>query len=140
MLRCCVVNYLMVCIWYKVFNDGYWYDDSLCFVEDYLFWIELVLYGYIFCNFKDKLFKFCRVGDFYKCCGFVKLFNEFRVWFRVLRKFKCMFLYNLFYVILVLILRLMFVSIVKLVYKFDCYYLEKFIKYWCFLVLLFFII
>ena len=127
--RRCAVNHPTVCIRYKVFNDGHRYDDSLRFVEDYLLWIELASHGYIFCNLKDKLLKFRRVGDFYKRRGFVKSFNEFRARFRALRKLKRMSLYNLFYATSVLILRLMPASIVKLAYKLDRHYLEKFIKH-----------
>ncbi|TPV56078.1 glycosyltransferase [Aestuariibacter sp. GS-14] len=127
--RRCAVNHPTVCIRYRVFNDGHRYDDSLRFVEDYLLWIELASHGYIFCNLKDKLLKFRRVGDFYKRRGFVKSFNEFRARFRALRKLKRMSLYNLFYAVSVLILRLMPASVVKLAYKLDRHYLERFIKH-----------
>lgn len=127
--RRCTINHPTVCIRYKVFTDGYRYDDSLRNTQDYFLWIELAAQGYIFCNLKDKLLMFRRVNDFYKRRGLTKSLNEFRARLRAMRVLKRFTPYNLLYACLVLGLRMMPSTLVKMAYKLDRHLLEKFIKH-----------
>lgn len=127
--RRCTINHPTVCIRYKVFTDGYRYDDALQNTQDYFLWIELAAAGYIFCNLKDKLLRFRRVNDFYKRRGLIKSLNEFRARFRAMRWLKRMTPYNLFYACMVLGLRMMPSGVVKMAYKLDRHLLEKIIKH-----------
>ncbi|WP_083271855.1 glycosyltransferase [Alteromonas lipolytica] len=127
--RRCTINHPTVCIRYKVFADGYRYDDALQNTQDYFLWIELAAAGYIFCNLKDKLLRFRRVNDFYKRRGLIKSLNEFRARVRAMRWLKRLTAYNFFYACLVLGLRMMPSGIVKMAYKLDRHILEKFIKH-----------
>lgn len=69
------------------------------------------------------------MNNFYKCRGLIKFINEFKVWWYVMVKFKCLMFYNVFYVCGVLMLCIMLGNVVKWVYKFDRYFFERFGKY-----------
>ena len=127
--RRCTINHPTVCIRYKVFTDGYRYDDALQNTQDYFLWIELAAAGYIFCNLKDKLLRFRRGNDFYKRRGLIKSLNEFRARFRAMRWLKRLTPYNLVYACMVLGLRMMPSGVVKMAYKLDRHLLEKIIKH-----------
>lgn len=127
--RRCTINHPTVCIRYKVFADGYRYDDTLQNTQDYFLWIELAHAGFIFCNLKDKLLRFRRVNDFYKRRGLRKSLNEFRARLRAMLCLKRLTPYNLLYACMVLGLRMMPSGVVKMAYKLDRHMLEKLIKH-----------
>lgn len=127
--RRCSVNHPTVCIRFQIFADGYRYDDKLGNTQDYFLWIELAAKGYIFCNLKDKLLKFRRVNDFYKRRGLTKSFNEFRARMTAMKTLKRLTFYNTVYACMVLGLRMMPSSVVRLAYKLDRHLLEKLMKH-----------
>ena len=126
--RRCSLNHPTVVIRYSVFQDGHRYDSSLRNTQDYFLWIELASHGYIFRNLKDRLLKFRRVNNFYKRRGLIKSLNEFKARLSAVVKLKQYSFYNVFYAFAVLALRMMPGKVVKLAYKLDRRYLEKFGK------------
>lgn len=126
--RRCSLNHPTVVIRYSVFQDGHRYDSSLRNTQDYFLWIELASHGYIFRNLKDRLLKFRRVNNFYKRRGLTKSINEFKARLSAVVKLKQFSFYNVFYAFAVLALRMMPGKVVKLAYKLDRRYLEKFGK------------
>jgi len=126
--RRCSLNHPTVVIRYSVFQDGHRYDSSLRNTQDYFLWIELASHGYIFRNLKDRLLKFRRVNNFYKRRGLTKSLNEFKARLSAVVKLKQYSFYNVFYAFAVLALRMMPGKVVKLAYKLDRHYLEKFGK------------
>ena len=126
--RRCSLNHPTVVIRYNVFQDGHRYDSSLRNTQDYFLWIELASHGYIFRNLKDRLLKFRRVNNFYKRRGLTKSLNEFKARLSAVVKLKQYSFYNVFYAFAVLALRMMPGKVVKLAYKLDRRYLEKFGK------------
>lgn len=126
--RRCSLNHPTVVIRYSVFQDGHRYDSSLRNTQDYFLWIELASHGYIFRNLKDRLLKFRRVNNFYKRRGLTKSINEFKARLSAVVKLKQFSFYNVFYAFAVLALRVMPGKVVKLAYKLDRRYLEKFGK------------
>ncbi|GGW72838.1 glycosyl transferase [Alteromonas halophila] len=127
--RRCSLNHPTVVLRYQVFHDGYRYDSDLNNTQDYFLWIELASQGYVFRNLKDKLLNFRRVNDFYKRRGFSKSVNEFRARLRAMRQLSRLSLFNLVYACGVLTLRVMPAKLVKLAYRIDRHFLERFVKH-----------
>lgn len=127
--RRCSLNHPTVVIRYNVFRDGFRYDDKLRNTQDYFFWITLAANGYIFRNLKDRLLNFRRVNNFYKRRGFSKSLNEFKARILAIKELKQFSPFNLLYACGVLSLRLMPGKVVKLAYKLDRHFLERFGKH-----------
>jgi glycosyltransferase involved in cell wall biosynthesis len=127
--RRCTINHPTVAIRTRVFKEGFRYDARRMNTQDYFLWIDLAAHGYQFRNLREKLLKFRRVNDFYKRRGLIKSLNEFKARFIAMKKLRRYSLFNAFYAIGVLCLRLMPSKVVKLAYKFDRILLEKIIKH-----------
>ncbi|MEW9799714.1 glycosyltransferase [Alteromonas sp. CYL-A6] len=127
--RRCTLNHPTVAIRYQVFYDGIRYDADLKNTQDYFLWISMAKKGYVFRNLKDKLLRFRRVNDFYKRRGLSKSLNEFRARVHAMRALRRTTLFNLCYACAVLGLRMMPAKIVKLAYRVDRHFLERFIKH-----------
>jgi glycosyltransferase involved in cell wall biosynthesis len=127
--RRCSLNHPTVVVRYNVFTDGHRYDGQLRNTQDYFLWIRLASKGYVFRNLKDRLLKFRRVNNFYKRRGLSKSLNEFKARLYAIKALRQYSFYNLFYACGVLSLRIMPGKVVKLAYKVDRHFLERFGKH-----------
>lgn len=125
----CSINHPTVAIRFSVFEKGYRYREDLMNTQDYFFWADLAAAGFKFANLKQKLLKFRRVNDFYKRRGFSKSINEFKARFYTMKVLKKYSLGNIVYAFAVLGLRLMPAKVVKIAYKIDRYFLNKWVKH-----------
>lgn len=125
----CSINHPTVAIRFSVFEQGFRYREDLMNTQDYFFWAELAAAGFKFANLKQKLLKFRRVNDFYKRRGFSKSINEFKARFYTMKVLKKYSVGNVVYAFAVLGLRLMPARIVKVAYKIDRYFLNKWVKH-----------
>ncbi|MBU2977833.1 glycosyltransferase [Alteromonas sp. C1M14] len=123
--RRCAMNHPTVAFRYDIFHKGFRYNSELMNTQDYFFWIRLAKEGVIFRNLKDRLLAFRRVNDFYKRRGFSKSINEFRARIAAMRTLNKLSLWNLFYALSVLAIRMLPPKLVKLAYKLDRVLLEK---------------
>lgn len=123
--RRCAMNHPTVAFRYEIFRQGFRYNSELMNTQDYFFWICLAKEGIIFRNLKDRLLAFRRVNDFYKRRGFSKSVNEFRARISAMRTLDKFSLWNLFYALSVLAIRMLPAKLVKLAYKLDRVLLEK---------------
>ena len=121
----CSINHPTVAIRFKVFKDGFRYNEALRNTQDYFLWIELAAAGYQFANLGKKLLQFRRVNDFYKRRGLTKSFNEFKARFYAMKALKRYTVGNVVYALSVLLLRLMPSKVVKLAYKLDRFLLAR---------------
>lgn len=125
----CSMNHPTVAMRFRVFETGHRYRASLRNTQDYFLWIELAGAGFIFTNLADKLLQFRRVNDFYKRRGLSKSINEFKARLYAMRHLHKIRIGNIIYALAVLTLRLMPSRILKLAYKIDRLFLEKFVKH-----------
>jgi glycosyltransferase involved in cell wall biosynthesis len=125
----CSINHPTVAIRFKVFKDGFRYNEALRNTQDYFLWIELAAAGYQFANLGKKLLQFRRVNDFYKRRGLAKSFNEFKARFYAMRALKRYTVGNVVYACAVLFLRLMPSKVVKLAYKLDRFLLARKVRH-----------
>ena len=121
----CSINHPTVAIRFKVFKDGFRYNEALRNTQDYFLWIELAAAGYQFANLGKKLLQFRRVNDFYKRRGLTKSFNEFKARFYAMKALKRYTVGDVVYALSVLLLRLMPSKVVKLAYKLDRFLLAR---------------
>jgi len=125
----CSINHPTVAIRFKVFKDGFRYNEALRNTQDYFLWIELAAAGYQFANLGKKLLQFRRVNDFYKRRGLTKSFNEFKARFYAMKALKRYTVGNVVYALSVLLLRLMPSKVVKLAYKLDRFLLARKVRH-----------
>jgi glycosyltransferase involved in cell wall biosynthesis len=125
----CSINHPTVAIRFKVFEDGFRYNEALRNTQDYFLWIELAAAGYQFANLGKKLLQFRRVNDFYKRRGLTKSLNEFKARFYAMRALKRYTVGNVVYAFAVLLLRLMPSKVVKLAYKLDRFLLARKVRH-----------
>lgn len=125
----CSINHPTVALRFSIFEQGFRYREDLKNTQDYFFWADLAAAGFKFANLKQKLLKFRRVNDFYKRRGFSKSINEFKARFYTMKVLKKHSIGNIVYAFAVLGLRLMPARIVKIAYKIDRYFLNKWVKH-----------
>lgn len=125
----CAINHPTVAIRMSVFKAGHRYRGYLKNTQDYFFWAELAAAGFTFANLSEQLLQFRRVNDFYKRRGLSKSINEFKARFYTMKVLKKYSLGNIVYAFAVLFLRLMPAKVVKLAYKIDRYFLNKWVKH-----------
>lgn len=125
----CSINHPTVALRFSIFEQGFRYREDLKNTQDYFFWADLAAAGFKFANLKQKLLKFRRVNDFYKRRGFSKSVNEFKARFYTMKVLKKHSVSNIAYAFAVLGLRLMPAKIVKVAYKIDRYFLNKWVKH-----------